>query len=31
MLRHYLNKAEENRALAEYHRDVANNWRSTAP
>jgi hypothetical protein len=30
MLRHYLNKAEENRALAEYHRDVANNWRSNA-
>ena len=28
MLRHYLNKARENRALAEYHRDVANNWRS---
>jgi hypothetical protein len=27
-LRHYLNKARENRALAEYHRDVANNWRS---
>jgi hypothetical protein len=23
MLRHYLNKAEENRALADYHRDVA--------
>jgi hypothetical protein len=28
MLRHYLNKAGENRALAEYHRNVANNWRS---
>jgi hypothetical protein len=28
MLRHYLNKAEENRALAEYHRNVANYWRS---
>jgi hypothetical protein len=28
MLRHYLNKARENRALAEYHRNVANNWRS---
>jgi predicted aconitase len=30
MLRHYLNKAEENRALADYHRDVADNWRSSA-
>jgi hypothetical protein len=30
MLRHYLNKAGENRALAEYHRNVANNWRSSA-
>jgi hypothetical protein len=28
MLRHYLNKAGENRALAEYHRNVANNRRS---
>ena len=28
MLRHYLNKAGETRALAEYHRDVANYWRS---
>ena len=28
MLRHYLNKAEENRTLAEYHRNVANYWRS---
>jgi hypothetical protein len=28
MLRHYLNKARENRALAEYHRNVANYWRS---
>jgi hypothetical protein len=26
MLRHYLNKAED----AEYHRDVANHWRSSA-
>jgi hypothetical protein len=30
MLRHYLNKAGENRALAEYHRNVANYWRSSA-
>jgi len=28
MLRHYLNKAGENRALAEYHRNVGNYWRS---
>ena len=28
MLRHYLNKAGENRALAEHHRNVANYWRS---
>jgi len=26
MLRHYLNKAEEDRMAAEYHRNVANNW-----
>src|SRR5260370_38300637 len=30
MLRHYLNKARENRALAEYHRNVASYWRSSA-
>jgi hypothetical protein len=30
MLRYYLNKAEENRALAEYHRNLANNLRSSA-
>ena len=27
---YYLNKAEENRALAEYHRNLANNLRSSA-
>ena len=28
MLRQYLNKAEENKTLAEYHRSVASNWSS---
>ena len=28
MLRYYLNKADENRTFAEYHRNVANYWRS---
>jgi hypothetical protein len=30
MLRHYLNQADENRARAKYHRNVANYWRSIA-
>ena len=30
MLRHYLNKAEEHRVLAQYHRNIANYWRTSA-
>jgi hypothetical protein len=30
MLRHYLNKADKNRALAECHRNIANYWRTGA-
>jgi hypothetical protein len=30
MLRYYLNKADENRTLAEYHRNLPNNLRSSA-
>jgi predicted aconitase len=30
ILRHYLNKAEEARAIADYHRNVAKNLRSSA-
>jgi cell volume regulation protein A len=26
-----MNKAEENRALAEYHRNIANYWRTSVP